>query len=89
MGIIQKILAKPYGLRKAGATILAENGATTAQLMAIYDWSTPAQAEVYIRAANRTRLAGQAMPLLSKWTEQECSFVSPASPSLSHLSEIK
>lgn len=32
--------------------------------MAIYDWSTPSQAEVHIRAANRTRLAGQAMPLL-------------------------
>jgi integrase len=69
-----------HGLRKAGATILAENGATTAQLMAIYDWSTPAQAEVYIRAANRTRLAGQAMPLLEKWTEGESSFVAPASP---------
>jgi integrase len=70
----------PHGLRKAGATILAENGATTAQLMAIYDWSTPAQAEVYIRAANRSRLAGQAMPLLAKWTEQESSFVAPGSP---------
>ena len=69
-----------HGLRKAGATILAENGATTAQLMAIYDWSTPAQAEVYIRAANRTRLTAQAMPLLTKWTEQESSFVAPASP---------
>ncbi len=75
-----------HGLRKAGATILAENGATTAQLMAVYDWSTAAQAEVYIRAANRTRLAGQAMPLLTKWTEQESSFVSPASPALSHRS---
>jgi integrase len=73
-----------HGLRKAGATILAENGATTAQLMAIYDWSTPAQAEVYIRAASRTRLAGQAMPLLTKWTERESSFVAPASPALSH-----
>lgn len=75
-----------HGLRKAGATILAENGATTAQLMAIYDWSTPGQAEVYIRAANRTRLAGQAMPLLTKWTEGESSFVAPASPALSHRS---
>jgi integrase len=75
-----------HGLRKAGATILAENGATTAQLMAIYDWSTPGQAEVYIRAANRSRLAGQAMPLLGKWTEQESSFVAPTSPALSHRS---
>ncbi len=79
----------PPTVRKAGATILAEHGATTAQLMAIYDWSTPAQAEVYIRAANRTKLAGQAMPLLAKWTEEESSFVSPANPALSHQSEIK
>jgi hypothetical protein len=57
--------------------------------MAIYDCTTPAQAEVYIRAANRTRLAGQAMPLLTKWTEQESSFVAPASPTLSHRNEIK
>jgi integrase len=78
-----------HGLRKAGATIAAENGATTAQLMAIYDWSTPSQAEVYIRAANRTRLAGQAMPLLAKWTEQESSIVAPDSPTLSHPREIK
>ena len=78
-----------HGLRKAGATILAENGATTAQLMAIYDWSTPAQAEVYIRAANRIRLAGQAMPLLAKWTEGESSLFAPASPTLSHPNEFK
>ena len=75
-----------HGLRKAGATILAEHGATTAQLMAIYDWATPGQAEIYIRAANRTRLAGQAMPLLTQWTEQESSFVAPTSPALSHRS---
>ena len=57
---------RAHGLRKAGATILAENGATTHQLMAIFDWSTPAQAEVYTRAANRKRLTAQAMPLLTK-----------------------
>lgn len=73
-----------HGLRKAGATILAESGATTPQLMAIYDWATPGQAEVYFRAANRTRLAGQAMPLLTKWTEQELSFVALGGPALSH-----
>jgi integrase len=55
-----------HGLRKAGATILAENGATTNELMAIYDWSSPQQAETYTRAADRTRLAGRAMPLLAK-----------------------
>jgi integrase len=54
-----------HGLRKAGATIAAENGATAHQLMAIYDWSTLSQAEPYTRAADKKRLAGQAMGLLT------------------------
>lgn len=53
-----------HGLRKAGATIAADNGATVHQLMAIYGWETLRQAEVYTRNANRTRLAGEAMHLL-------------------------
>jgi len=32
--------------------------------MAIFGWSTLAQAEVYTRAANRKKLAKDAMPLL-------------------------
>jgi integrase len=35
-----------HGLRKAGAVLAAERGATTNQLMALFDWSTPGQAEV-------------------------------------------
>ncbi len=53
-----------HGLRKAGATIAADNGATVHQLMAIYGWATLRQAELYTRNANRTRLAGEAMHLL-------------------------
>jgi integrase len=37
-----------HGLRKAGATIAAENGATVHQLMAIFDWTTISQAQKYI-----------------------------------------
>jgi hypothetical protein len=33
-----------HGLRKAGATVAAENGATDRQLMALYDWSSQKQA---------------------------------------------
>lgn len=55
-----------HGLRKAGATILAENGATAHQLMAIFDWDSLAVAETYTRAANRKRLAGEAMPMLAR-----------------------
>jgi integrase len=54
-----------HGLKKAAATIAAENGATTSQLMAIFDWSTVAMAEVYTREADRKRLAGEAMRLIS------------------------
>src|SRR5215831_14568783 len=33
--------------------------------MTIFDWKTPAQAKVYTDAADRKRMAGQAMPLLA------------------------
>lgn len=54
-----------HGLRKAGATIAAENGATEHQLMAIFGWESPKQAAVYTRKANRKRLAGDAMHLVA------------------------
>jgi len=41
------------GLRKAGATIAAENGASSHQLMAIFGWSTLKQTEVYTHQATR------------------------------------
>lgn len=55
----------PHGLRKAGATIAADNGATIHQLMAIYDWHTTKQAETYTRRADRKRLAASSMHLLN------------------------
>lgn len=54
-----------HGLRKAGATIAAENGATDRQLMALYDWTSEKQANAYTAAANRKRLAGEASRLLA------------------------
>jgi len=53
-----------HGLRKAGATIAADNGATEHQLMAIYGWDSPKQAALYTRTANRRRLAAGAMHLI-------------------------
>ena len=53
-----------HGLRKAGATMAADNGATTHQLMAIFGWDTVKQAEHYTKKANRKRLAGNSMHLL-------------------------
>jgi integrase len=54
-----------HGLRKIGATIAAEAGATDRQLMALFDWDTAGQATVYTAAANRKRLAGEAAKLLA------------------------
>jgi integrase len=54
-----------HGLRKAGATIAAENGATERQLMAIFGWRTSKQAVLYTRSADQKALAGSAMTLLS------------------------
>jgi integrase len=50
-----------HGLRKTGATRVADNGATEHQLMAIFDWDSPKQAALYTRKANRKRLAAEAM----------------------------
>lgn len=57
-----------HGLRKAGATFAAENGATEHQLMAIFGWESPQQAAIYTRKANRTRLASEAMHMVSPRT---------------------
>ena len=45
-----------HGLRKAGATIAAENGATEQELMAIFGWENSEQADVYTRKANKRKL---------------------------------
>ena len=55
-----------HGLRKAGATLAAERGASVHQLMAIFDWETPAQAKAYTDAADRRRLTSEAMGLLGR-----------------------
>lgn len=53
-----------HGLRKAGATIAANNGATTKQLMAMFGWSSIRMAELYTRSADQERLADDAMHLI-------------------------
>jgi len=60
-----------HGLRKAGATLAAENGATDRQLMALYDWSSEKQANVYTATANRKRLAAEAVKHLAERSEPE------------------
>jgi integrase len=50
-----------HGLRKAAATRAANAGATVAQLEAIFGWSGGTMAALYTRAADRRRLAIDAM----------------------------
>lgn len=56
---------RAHGLRKAGATFAAENGANALQLAAMFGWRDSRMAEVYIRKANRMALAEQAANRLS------------------------
>ncbi|HEY6630520.1 MAG TPA: site-specific integrase [Rhizobiaceae bacterium] len=53
-----------HGLRKAGASIAAENGATDEDLMAIFGWVTKAQTTLYTKKARRKRIAGRAVHTL-------------------------
>jgi integrase len=53
-----------HGLRKAGATMAAERGATPHQLMSIFGWRTLKQAELYTRSVDQQRLAASGMHLL-------------------------
>lgn len=50
-----------HGLRKIAATRAANNGATVAELEAIFGWSGGGMASLYTRAADRRRLARGAM----------------------------
>jgi integrase len=54
-----------HGLRKAAATRAADNGATEAQLEAIFGWTGGRMAAHYTRAANRKRLSLNSMHLLA------------------------
>lgn len=55
-----------HGLRKAGACLAAENGATETQMMAIFGWKTASMATKYTRAANRKKIAGASIHLLER-----------------------
>lgn len=50
-----------HGLRSAGASLAAENGATAKQLMAIFGWSDMKHAEQYAKEARRKKLAGDSI----------------------------
>ena len=59
-----EVPGRAHGLRKAGATIAAENGATPHQLMSIFGWKTLEQAEVYTKKVRQQMMAGGSMHLI-------------------------
>lgn len=60
-----------HGLRKAAATRAAQNGATEAQLEAIFGWEGGKMAALYTRTANREKLATAAMTTLARTDSDE------------------
>ncbi|MEZ0278194.1 MAG: tyrosine-type recombinase/integrase [Methylibium sp.] len=54
-----------HGVRKLAATRMANNGATEAQLMAVFGWTDPKMAAHYTHIANRKRLAAQSIDMLN------------------------
>lgn len=66
-----------HGLRKAAATRAANNGATVAQLEAIFGWEGGQMASLYTRSADRKALAAGAMDKLSR-TKTETAIPSPS-----------
>jgi integrase len=65
-----------HGIRKAAATHAADQGATEAELEAIFGWSGGQMAAHYTREANRKRLAKGAMSKLDR-TESGTSMLPP------------
>lgn len=68
-----------HGLRKLGATRLANAGASVHELQAVFGWESGRMAEVYTREADRARLARQAMNKLVK-TKTGTSIPAPSHP---------
>jgi integrase len=55
-----------HGLRKAAATRAANNGATVAELEAIFGWEGGRMASLYTKSADRERLATRAIQKLAR-----------------------
>jgi len=73
----QGVTKSAHGVRKIGATRAANNGATVAELEAIFGWIGGRMASLYTRAADRARLAKGAMAKLDR-TPGEQTIPAPA-----------
>jgi Phage integrase family len=70
------IAKSAHGVRKAGAIRLAHNGVTVAELDAVFGWQGGGMAALYIKEADRARLAKGAMAKLGE-TSVEQTIPSP------------
>jgi hypothetical protein len=61
-------VASAHGVRKIGATRAANNGATVAELEAIFGWIGGRMASLYTQSADRARLARRAINKLANET---------------------
>jgi integrase len=74
-----------HGVRKAGATRAAENGATVSELEAIFGWEGGKMASLYTREADRARLSKGAIGKLVRTPDEQatpapCEVVRAAPP---------
>ncbi|RZO34946.1 MAG: integrase [Rhodospirillaceae bacterium] len=74
-------ICSAHVVRKALATILANQEATTEELKATFGWSTSKQADVYTAQANKTKLGTSGLERIRN------SSVPPAPSKVSHPSD--
>jgi integrase len=76
-----------HGVRKIAAATAANNGATTEQMKALFGWVTDSVAQIYVKTANREKLARDAARFLLSEDRNEAgnSIPSPASAGVPHL----
>lgn len=72
------IPGRAHGLRKLAATTAAENGATVAQLKALFGWTSNAMPELYTKNADRDRLGREAGYMLAN--AERTSIPAPSHP---------
>ncbi len=59
-----------HGVRKLAATRMANNGATTSQLQAVFGWTDVKMPALYTKDADRRRLAKEAMSMIANKPEK-------------------
>jgi integrase len=64
--IMANVPGRAHGLRKAGAVLAAERGATPHQMMAIFGWTSEDMATHYAKAASRKKMGLESGGLLDR-----------------------